>query len=196
MKSDVIQIKTDGTGLSEALTQADAVAAYKTLSPKEALHLRLLTEELAGMVRAMTGNTEASFWIEDENGPCRLHLTTRALVTGNMREELMGVSTSGKNIAAKGFIGKMVELFERSLEPVVSRGADDSANILYITQDPEMNYSPVWSLSSYREAAETGKLPQEEWDELEKSIVTHLADEVEVGIRERRIEMIVTAKRE
>ena len=186
MKSDVIQIHSDGTGLSQALDQAEAVAAYKNLPPKKALHLRLLTEELACMVRAMTGNRNASFWIEDEDGAFKLHLKTRALVTGEMREQLLGVSTSGKNMAARGFIGKMVELFERSVEP----------GMMFITQDSEMNYASLWTLSACREAAASGALPREEWDELERSVVVNLADEVEVGIREQRIELIVTLKSE
>ncbi len=184
MKSDVIQIKSDGTGLREALAQAEAVAAYRKLSGKEAVHLRLLTEELAGMVRAMTGNLDASFWIEDEDGAFKLHLKTKALLTGGMREQLMGVSTSGKNIAARGFVGKMLELFERSVEP----------GMMFITQDSEMNYASLWTLSAAREAAAAGALPREEWDELERSVVVNLAEEVEVGIREQRIELIVTVK--
>ena len=41
--------------------QAEKVAAYKGLSPKGALHLRLLTEEMMGMMRSITGEKEGKF---------------------------------------------------------------------------------------------------------------------------------------
>lgn len=193
MKSDVIHIKKDGTGLNEALAQAEAVAVYKQLPKQEALHLRLLTEEMAGMLRAMTGKSEGDFWIEDEQGKFALHLRTNVFVHAEMREKLMGVSTSGKNISAKGFIGKMVELFEQAFEPI-----DDKGQIY--SPDPALSdysgvgYTPVWTLAGYRSAAQNGEVDQEDWDELEKSVVVHLADEIEVGVRGNVVEMIITKK--
>lgn len=193
MKSDVIHIKKDGTGLTDALAQAEAVAAYKHLPQKEALHLRLLTEELAGMLRAMTGKEEGDFWIEDEEGKYKLHLRTNTFVNAEMREKLMDVSTSGKNFAAKGFIGKMVEMFEKSFEPL-----DDSGEV-YIAEPAYGDYTgvaitPIWTLGGYRSAVESGEIAKEDWDELEKSVVVSLADEIEIGIRGNVIEVVITKK--
>ena len=49
--------------MEAALNQAEKVAAYKSLSPKNTLHLRLLTEEMMGMMRSITGETQGKFWI-------------------------------------------------------------------------------------------------------------------------------------
>ena len=51
MKTDVIAVSSKGNEIEEALLLADKVAAYKNLSPKGALHLRLLTEEAMGMLQ-------------------------------------------------------------------------------------------------------------------------------------------------
>ena len=46
MKSDVIAVSSRGNQIETALNQVDKVAAYKGLTGKNALHLRLLTEEM------------------------------------------------------------------------------------------------------------------------------------------------------
>ena len=65
MKTDVIVVSSNGERMEEALAQVEKVAAFKGLSGKNALHLRLLTEEMMGMMRSITGETEGQFWIED-----------------------------------------------------------------------------------------------------------------------------------
>ena len=59
----------------------------------------------------------------------------------------------------------------------------------------------VWSMRSYqqmlRQRVEQNREGAEEaWDELEKSVVSHLADEVRVGIRGNEVEMTVFRKLE
>ena len=53
--------------------------------------------------------------------------------------------------------------------------------------DP-IGYTNEWSLSVYRESA---RADEEAWDELEKSVIANLADDVTVGIIEGKVEIIV-----
>ena len=46
-----------------------------------------------------------------------------------------------------------------------------------------------WSLNQYKETVKTEV--KKEWDELEKSIVSKLADEVQIGIKNGQVEMII-----
>jgi hypothetical protein len=55
MKSDVIHVTNEGAGFDKALAQAEATARFLDLDRRDALHLRLLTEEMTGMMRALTG---------------------------------------------------------------------------------------------------------------------------------------------
>ena len=55
MKTDILTISSDGSNMDAALAQVDKVAAYKELSPKNALYLRLLAEETMALVRAIAG---------------------------------------------------------------------------------------------------------------------------------------------
>ena len=74
MKSDVITVSGRGSRMEAALEQVDKVIAYKGLSGKNALHLRLLAEEMMGLMRSVTGAREGQFWIEEEDQEYRLHL--------------------------------------------------------------------------------------------------------------------------
>ncbi len=197
MKSDVVHVSSDGIGRSDVLEQVERVAAFKSLSRKDSLHLRLLAEEMMGMLSSITSEVEANFWIEDDKGNFSLHLVTETVMHSEKREKLLSVSSRGKNAAAKGVMGKIRDVFTRVFEP-----ADGSFTSAYMTQnimyyDMGMGSSTnlamqMWSLNNYKEELEKNdKLDSEEWDELEKSIVANIADEVEVYIREGEVELVI-----
>ncbi len=198
MKSDVIHVTSEGVGISEALRQTEAVAAYKELDKKDSIHLALLAEEMMGMMQALTGKHEADFWIEDEDNTFRLHLLAETKMNSEMRSKLLSASTSGENIAAKGVMGKVRDLFNRILEPseaplpgAYSSGWVNNASTMGAAAYAK-NTATVWSLNRYKASAQSGA--KEDWDELEKSIVANIADEIEIGISDDTVEMIVFKK--
>ena len=67
MKTDVILVSNDGNQMEAALNQTGKVAAYKKLSSRNELQLRLLAEEMMGMMRSITGKADGRFWIEDRD---------------------------------------------------------------------------------------------------------------------------------
>ena len=111
MKTDVIVVSSKGSQIELALNQVDKVAAYKELTQKDALHLRLLAEEMMAMMRSITGETQGKFWIEDQDGVYELHLQAATRMTSTKREKLLSAATSGKNESAKGFMGKLRDFF-------------------------------------------------------------------------------------
>ena len=184
MKSDVIHVTSKGVGTEEALAQADATARFKNLSKKDSMHLRLLTEEMMSLVHALTGEREADFWLEEDDDTFVLHFHTITVMNSEKRSQLLSSSTSGKNVAAKGILGKLRDLLERTMEP-----ADGSLTNYYpsgwvYTTDPtamSATTMDVWSFNQYRESIKKEE-EQEKWDELEKSIIGKLADEVKISI--------------
>ena len=61
---------------------------------------------------------------------------------------------------------------------------------------PQMYESYTWSMDDYRDQLRQRheldqRDSQEEWDELEKSVVAKLADDVKVSIRGRNVEMTI-----
>ncbi|MBQ6239028.1 MAG: hypothetical protein IJK56_01550 [Firmicutes bacterium] len=202
MKTDVIRINTQGTGIEAALNQAEAVSAYKGLAHKDGLHLRLLTEEMMGMVRAITGEHDLQFWIEDKDDVYQLHLVTRTAMDAEKRSGLLSAATSGKNAAAVGILGKIRDVFERSMDSL--NEYPESLIYGFVSEEStgndmaEMNARSAameWSLKRYRESLEQ-ELAQhkEEWDQFEKSIIAKLADEVIIYIKGNQVELVVFKK--
>ena len=189
MKSDVISVSSMKDQTDAVMEQAEKVAVYQGLSTKNALHLRLLAEEMMSMMRAITGDVRGQFWIENEKDQFQLRLNVRTQVDFRQREKLLSASSSGKNEATRGFMGKIRSFFEPSPGvPMFSSSVVGGA--------PQMFELYTWSMEDYRDQLRQHREldqrdSQEAWDELERSVVAKLADDVKVSIRGRNVEMII-----
>ena len=199
MKTDKISVSSQGARMGAALEQADKVAAYKGLSMKDALHLRLLTEEMMGLMRSITGEREGIFWIEDEDGEYRLHLQVRTLLNSEEREQLLAVSSSGRNESAKGLMGRIRDFFDWGSDEDLATYTSPLLlpDAFEYTSSPSLDWE--WSMARYENALSTqieqgDQNVREAWDGLEKSVVSHVADEVKVSIRSGTVEMIIYKK--
>ena len=188
MKTEVIAVSNRGTEIEEALKLTEKFARTKGLDTKKALHLRLLTEEMMGMTRSITGETQGEFWIEDDTESAELHLRVKTLLDPQKRDQLIAASTSGKNEATHTLMGKLRSFFEFGSAFTAPFVLDGNAEM----------YAAItaWSLKEYRSQlreyrAANGAGAEEEWDELEKSVVSHVADEVKVSVENNVAEMII-----
>lgn len=199
MKTNVIIINSNGEGFEEALRETEKAAAYNELTKKETLRLRLLAEEMTGMFRTIIPATAASYWVESEGKSYSLHLACKTRMNADLREELLETSTSGKNAAAKGFMGKLRDLFmqmgeydDYGVPPRILYGFPDMDCDSYEMPSAAMLNGMMynWSLQEYRSALEERKEEEaEQWDELEKSITAKLADEIKIFINGDKVEM-------
>lgn len=199
MKTDVIVVSSKGTKMEAALTQVDKVASYKGLPPKDALHLRLLAEEMMAMMRSITGETQGKFWIEDEDGTYELHLQAATRMTSVKREKLLSTATSGKNESARTFMGKLRDFFERGADEDIAAHSSPllMPGMYEHSSTPTLDWE--WSMTQYERALSSAVDRKDEealkaWDELEKSVVAHVADDVKVSIRSQQVEMTIIKK--
>lgn len=198
MKTDVCYMNAKGSGRREALNEVERCARYCGLQDRQALQLRLLAEELLGAVGEIVGKHCAEFWVEENAGLFELHLTAQGEIEHDTRRELLSVSTTGKN-AVKGIMGKVQAVFERFLDAYEDLGID-MQNLPCGEMEPFISggYMPgtgdimQWSLHQYMQSvSEDMEGAADEWDELEKSIVAKLADDVTVGVRNNQAEIVV-----
>lgn len=208
MKSTEIFLNEAGLGIREALDEVEAFCKQQKYSKKEMLQTRLLAEELLGMVKGIIvadlpgrdeEKYEAEFWIEGEGKYSELHVTAKTRVCSGKREQFLSVATDGKNMSARGVMGQIRQVVERCLSGYeeVDRFYRDGGTTLY----PHMGMSGMmgsagmiqtWSLQTYISSVQARRgEKQEEWDELEKSIVANLADDVLVGVQNKKVEIIV-----
>ena len=200
MKTDVIVISPLGEGMEEALRQTEKAAAYQGLTSKETLRLRLLGEEMMGMLRTIVGEGKSSFWVEAEGRRFSLHLAAGARMNADMREELMKASSSGRNAAVKGFMSRVSDIFAQLSEPDGDSPVPMDYGFSYVDVDSFDASSGVtthgmlygWSMKEYKTGvAEHREEQPDKWDELEKSITARLADEVKIFIRGKSVEMVI-----
>ena len=198
MKTDVINVSSRGNQIVQALDLVDRVAAYKRLSSKEVMPLRLLTEEMMGMMRSITGETEGQFWIEDQDSDYRLHLKAFTRMDSGKREQLLSASSSGKNESAHGLMGRLRDLLDRGADadiaavsnPLMMSGMCGEQN----TPMLDVEWSLGRYIDEYQHCPSVTDAQREVWDELEKSVVTHVADDVKVSIKGQNVEMIICKK--
>ena len=205
MKSNICKLNKNLTCLESVLSEVEKVTAYNGLEDKKALRLRLLAEELCGMLPGLVENFSGDFWAENEVDNYELHVELKAEdMTIELRDELISVSKSGKNAAAKGVMGKiravaetmLLAAFDPTLPPPVPAGEFydyNGFNMGFGYIDPaiavETGYVYSWSLYSYKTAVEENE--EDAYAELERSIVAKLADDIIVGVRGNNVEIIV-----
>lgn len=191
MKTDILHITAESSNLESILAETEKASSYSQLDEKQSDRLRLLAEELVEMLPELLKFGSGDFWIESEGKKFELHtsLVPNEALTAEKREELLAVSTTGKNESARGIMAKirlaaefMLIDYEKTAAvtvPFYANGVDASSGIP----------SVMWSLESYREKSQAEK--GEPWDELERSIIANLADDVLVGLSGRKVEIIV-----
>ncbi|MBQ9550848.1 MAG: hypothetical protein IJU87_08550 [Lachnospiraceae bacterium] len=199
MKNEKIMISSRDIDLSNALKDIDEHIAALNLGKKDSLHLRLIAEEILGMMNAMTGDYKAMLWFERNVVEASVNLTAR---TGSMdidtKEGLISVSSTGKNASTKGFMAKIGDIIEN--------GILNFENVMKLEQQYGMGYvgygaasemsadfAMSWSLAQYRNTLSAAKNDnsdaEEAWDELEKSVVASIAKDVTVGVKKETVEM-------
>ena len=207
-KTDKLYIDNTDEKASAAIDMVDEFLADKELDRKKMIHLRLLAEETVGMVKAMTGDFEAFFWMEEDDGEYRVKLNLKTDMDREKKEDLLSLSTTGENTAAKGFMGRLREVIENSLldfDSTLKLQQQTEGNVGYnymgmgVVGDASMTGSPiVWSLAGYKQSLEDGESEegdsQDAWDELERSIVASLAKDVTIGIRSNVVDMTILAR--
>lgn len=208
MQTDKVKVDGWGIGRDEALELADRFSEYEGLDSRTSMRIRLLAEETLGMVTAIAEDFDAVFWLEStKDGNAIIHLDAETDMDFRKKDAFIAASRDKKNEAATGIMGKIREIIENgmySMDEAGSLQAEYGGNVLMyssmgmcdVSASPAVDY--MWSLERYRESVEVNKDTDPAsgyaWDELEKSIVGNIADDVRVSVKGSRIEMAIEKK--
>ena len=196
MRSNICKIDNGIKDLAEILTESEKVAVYNDLTHKQTLQLRLMCEEIDGMLPNIVDNFEGELWIDFENGECRINIALRfEEFTLEKKDGLVGISKNKKNAAAVGITGKIRSAIENVLwdeDPM--RVMDRTVDAYYASDvHDRMDYSYLWSLDEYRNTVKFDD-KSEAWDELEKSVIASVADDIIVGVRGKRASIVIVKR--
>ncbi len=186
--------------MDEALNLTENVAKSMGLTSRDTLRLRLLAEEMMSMVRAIAGSFTAYFWLDHEGKTCKLILSAKSDLDYGKRSEFLSVSTTGKNTAKVGLMEKIRGIFEAGLYGM-ERGFEAQAEYgigyygvgMMGAADAGMaDAIYAWSMQKYKDEVNAKREEHPEvMDELEKSIIANLADDVSVGARKDGVMLVV-----
>jgi hypothetical protein len=203
MVSEKFMVNSNAGRIAAATYVGEEFARDQALDKHNAMRLQLLTEETLGMIRAMVDEFYGQIWFEGDDKRFEIHLEATASMDADKKHDLMSVSHSGKNVAVKGFMGHLGELISNTLYNfgrVVDEYGSDAMQYGIITppgiDTPSVyDMTPVWTLQNYRANLDSNRAEDnaagQAWDELEKSIVANLADDVIVGVKGDCLELVI-----
>ena len=191
MQTDKIQVGSDTADMNRAMKESEKFAQYFQLGEQSSLRLQLLTEELLALPRAIVGEFYADFWLEStKNHTCQLHLDLMADMDYVKKHEMIHASTSHKNAASQGFLSALREMVEDALF-LPSAGANSL--VFYGANRTQVDVS--WTLSQYRAELENAKENDDTleaaWDELKKSMLAKIADDVQIFVNGNQVHLVV-----
>jgi hypothetical protein len=197
MRSNVCKIEKGTKDLKEILKECERVAEYNGLSHKQALQLRLLCEEIDGMLPNIIDDFDGALWIDFEDGVCKVNVSIQIPeFNSDKKEELIQIAKNRKNASAVGIVGKIrdtLENFFMDEEKMAALALATNASGLGSGLNEAVDYSYLWRLEEYKISMNREE-QAEAWDELEKSVIASVADDVIVGVKGKRAEIVMIKK--
>lgn len=203
MKSNVCKIEKGIKDLAVILKESEKVAVYNELTHKQTLQLRLICEEVDGMLPNIVDNFSGDFWIDFEDGVCKVNISLRFdEFTAEKKQGLVDIAKNKKNAATVGIVGKIRSALENVFLDQDSFGSNEMLlESRYFSMDyynaadhfSGMDYACFWSLEQYRSTVKKED-KKEAWDELEKSVIASVADDVIVGVKGKRADIVIVKK--
>lgn len=189
MKSEIIKISRAGDNLNRIFSETQKTAEYNSLDEKQAIKMRLIAEEFVGLLKELSQDFEGEFWIESENLAFSFiaQIYVNEVMDLQTKRRFIDVSSAKKN-TTKGIIGKIRDVVENLLYP---ENAIYSASFIAYQLETSVLLDDQWTLNRYRDAERNNSEP---WDELEKSIIANLADDVVVSVKGNNVEIAIIKK--
>lgn len=197
MKSNVCKLIKNKECLNNILEETEKALNFIKLEKHEALRIRLLSEEMVCLVGELIDDFEGEFWLETKGDKLSLCASLEvSYMDKSLKDRLLKLSSNNKNNFAKGIKGRILAAFESLALSIAENGVYIPSSIGYNTyEEYSENATYTWSLNDYKEeVVRENKTKKEEWDELEKSIIAKLADNVLVGVRKDKVEIIIVKK--
>jgi hypothetical protein len=172
MQSEHIRIGNIARDIDRAYQLLDDFIFDVKLEGKNALRLRLLTEEVIRLAKSIVDETTVELWFEGDSRLDYIYLAADNNIDINKQKELLSVSRTGENLADRGFFKQLVKTF--LFEAPAEKG---------------------WSLKEYKRGIlkkrSEDKYSQEAWADLERSLAANLADDIQVYIDNDKIKLVV-----
>lgn len=142
------------------------------ITGKNNLRFTLLSEEALRLARSIVEDDSGiEIWFEGNDQTSYIYLRIEGRFDANKEEEFVSISSSGTNSSQKTFFDELKTFFVKPQKP-------------------------TWSLVEYtkelNEKKKQDKFAQESWDNLERSVIANLADDIVVQVKDGIVSMTIT----
>jgi hypothetical protein len=186
MKSNIIKITQSEDNLKQILVETQKASEVASLNNKQTLRTRLIAEEFVGMLKELSTDFDGEFWIEREDLAFSyvVQIHVNEAMDLQTKRRFIDISSSKKN-TTKGIMGKIRDIVENLLYP---ENAMYSSKFVAYQLESAVLLNDQWTLNKYKDAERNNAEP---WDELEKSIIANLADDVIVSVKGSKVEVVI-----
>lgn len=210
--TDYIHLTSNDADLNIAYGKVEECLGMLKIGKKDTLHMKQIMDETIGMVKEMTGDIDALMWAEKYNDECCVKVVGNTKMDADKKYDILSLSSDKGNSLAKGFKGKIGDLIETGLlnyDSVMKLNQKYNGNIINImglglyneagSVAMPLEFSGVnWSMGDYKANVASQKADNEEiqeaWDELERSIVASIADDIIVGVKKNKVQITIIYK--
>ncbi len=167
IKTDPIHVRNSEKSIEKIYSKVHEFSVFHNLTDRNENKIRLLSEELINFMKQLLGELNGNFWLEGSKNKIRINLQLETQLDNDKHIKLIGISSSGSNEATRGFIGKLREMI--ALYPDLNE------------LKGQLSYQQYKKSDNYEE-------------DLEKVILTSLADDIKVSIINGSIKVSVFKK--
>ncbi|MDO4187650.1 MAG: hypothetical protein Q4D29_01550 [Lachnospiraceae bacterium] len=193
VKSLICPIEGNSWDVERALNEVDGFSRYQGLGAKQSENLRLIGEELLGMIGGFLDIENGRFWIEVDGDEYSVNLAAKSIL-GTRAKSIL--DSTSKNMEYKGIGG----IVRKAIDGMSQMFRDSGAAYNFTEQidaalagtEIESDDALQWSLDSYNKSIERDE-KAEEWDELELSVLKKFSKNIIVSYRNDRVDIKVIA---
>lgn len=186
LKSNIVLENGD---IKDLLSEVDRFTEAQTITKKEKTRIRLLTEEAIGVLKATVKEGRGELKIEPTENEYVISVAIDTpCISDDSREKLIETSSGSKNEFYQGFTGKIRQAIEW-LTNTESSAAASAAPAGYSMGFIDTSRGTLWSYQQFKKNIAPDN--KDKWDELERSVLSKLANEILVGVSEHTVSVKV-----
>lgn len=189
-KSKICIIDGSDNSIEKAIKEAERYAGSENLDKKMQLRIRLLSEELLSLSRGLTNLNNGKFRILRDGEDYDIEFSAAVNLSKNEIGRLSEVSSSGENDAYAGITGTVKHAIDEMISLSLNENQDRASDIM----DNSIGKSDEDYRWSYNVCKDSEEIDSDEADELVKSVLTSMADDIKVFVRRNRVNIRVLVK--
>jgi len=193
IKSLICPIEGNSWDVERALNEVDGFSRQMGLGAKQSEHLRLIGEEVLGMVGGMLDVGEGRFWIEAEGNDYIVNLAAKTIVGARAKAILESTSKNREYKGVTGLVRKAIDSMEQMFrDSGASYSFEEQIDAALAGTEVLSEEALSWSLNKYTESVERDE-KAEQWDELELSVLKNISKDIVISYRNNRVDIKVVA---